>query len=122
MMKIKSILLGVIVGSITSGIAVLLSAPSSGKETTRNLQQYANQWKTQIDEVQDAIIEIKKSISNAATESKENIQSFVQEVKSLIATYQKDIEPHQDKLISEIESIQLSLEELEAEINDKKKV
>lgn len=121
-MNTKSILLGVIAGGITSGIAVLLSAPRSGKETTRNLEQYANQWKTQLEEIKDAIIEIKKSTTNAAAESKENIQFFVQEVKSLIAAWQKDIEPHQDKLMSEIESIQLSLEVLEAEINGKKKV
>ncbi|WP_077211103.1 YtxH domain-containing protein [Bacillus dakarensis] len=121
-MKAKSILLGMIAGGITSGIAVLLSAPSSGKDTTRNLQQFVNNWKIQLEDVKDAIVEMKNSIKTATTESKENINFFVQEIKSLIADWQKEIEPHQEKLMSEIESIQLSLEELEAEVNDKKKV
>ncbi|MEQ2525611.1 YtxH domain-containing protein [Bacillaceae bacterium CLA-AA-H227] len=112
----KSLLTGFIIGGIAAGIATILTAPTSGKETRKYLSENKDTWIEQLSQLKLDLGEITKSITTLSTEGREGLTSFILDVKTLIEGWQEDIKPHQEQLKSEIDSIQDTLQELERKI------
>ncbi|WP_449620515.1 YtxH domain-containing protein [Robertmurraya sp. Marseille-Q9965] len=109
----KSILTGFIIGGIAAGIATILTAPTSGKETRKYLSENKDTWIEQLSQIKLDLGEITKSITILSTEGREGLTSFIRDVKTLIEGWKADIKPHQEQLKSEIDVIQDTIQELE---------
>lgn len=120
-MKAKSLLLGFIAGGITAGIATLLSAPSSGVDTVKNLRAQKEVLKEQLLGIKNDLMVLKESVTTLSKEGKAEISGFVQEIKTLIESWQEEISPHQQHLQNELVSIQKAIQEFEETLNIGKK-
>ncbi|MDZ5470205.1 YtxH domain-containing protein [Bacillus sp. 31A1R] len=115
-MKTKTLLLGFIVGGIAAGVTTLLSAPASGKETRNYIKENSNQWRNQLLDLKISLLDLKNSTTSATKEGKEVISTFISDVKILLADWQEDINPNQEQLKFELNSIQETVNELESQI------
>lgn len=113
-MKAKSLFYGIVIGSISAGIATILSAPSSGKETRLKLKRNQEEIMSQIHEIKLDLVNIKNSFTTLSKEGKNSILTFIEEVKVLIEAWKIEVKPHQEQLEKEIQIIQEKLQELEA--------
>lgn len=116
-MKAKPFLIGLSAGMIGGTIAVVFSAPQSGKTLRTNLT--AN-WQSSKDIVADFKVQIhhvKEAIFTLSTEAKSNIPKIINELKNNIQTFKTEIEPISNQLQQEIDSLQKSIEEIEKNLN-----
>lgn len=115
-MKAKSLLVGFIVGTVTAGVATLLTAPTAGKKVRENLAEQTTKWTDHLHDLKKDILELRDAITTAAKEGKKEGVAFLQDAKTLIHSWQDDIQSNQTHLQDEFEAIQKTLAELEANI------
>lgn len=120
-MKTRSLWYGFLIGSISAGIATLLAAPSSGRETRQYLKENKEDIMKQLLEIKINLNELKNSISVLSKEGKVGITAFIQDSKTLIESWQSDIKPNQEKLKNELQSIKETIQELETSIQSPRK-
>lgn len=114
-MKVKSLTIGLLVGTALGASASLLSAPRSGKDTREHI-------KSQVDEVKRGVEKVKingKVLSDqivaTSKEGAELIKDLSKEMKVSLEQWQQTIKPHQDNIERYLKEIELRLEELEQE-------
>jgi gas vesicle protein len=115
-LKIKSLLLGILVGGAAAGITTLLTTPASGKETRQYLKENKDLWLNQLSVLKRNLAELKDAAVFASKEGKEGISIFVSDVKSAISDWKKEIRPHQQELQNQIQEIEKTLYDLEKTI------
>ncbi|WP_019153353.1 YtxH domain-containing protein [Robertmurraya massiliosenegalensis] len=113
-MNKKSLLMGFLIGGISAGVATLLSAPSSGKETRTYMKENTQIWKEQILELTSDLDRLKSSFTVLTKEGKDGISSFIKDVKILVETWKIDMKPHEEQLKKELQTLQNSIQELES--------
>ncbi|MCQ6273399.1 YtxH domain-containing protein [Bacillus sp. V3B] len=118
-MKATSFLFGFLVGGVVASISTLLTTPKSGEETRISLKETKDVWLRQLVEAKDHLKELKETIATTSTEGIETIKSFISDLKISVTHWQNEIQPHQQELQKELEAIELSIQELESEINKK---
>ncbi|MDE3838128.1 hypothetical protein C0966_01850 [Bacillus methanolicus] len=116
-MKLKSLLLGILVGGVSAGIGALLTAPASGKETRQNLKEKKDLLLNQFSVLKKNLAELKDAATYASKEGKEAITTFASDVKSSIDNWKNEISPHQQQLKKEIQDIEKKLNGLEQTLN-----
>ncbi len=109
-------MLGLLIGGISAGVAALLSAPASGKETRTYIKENTHMWKQQLLELTHDLEKIKASLVVLTKEGKDNISSFLKDVKILLETWQLEMKPHEEQLKKELHSIQKTIQELESSL------
>lgn len=115
-MKVKSLVLGFLVGGIAAGVASLLTAPASGKETQANFKKYKDNLVRDMQEVQQHLSEIKGALAHLSTEGKEGALTLIKEIKVLTEKWKLEIKPHQEQLQNELNAIQNTIKELQSEL------
>ncbi|MEK4149069.1 YtxH domain-containing protein [Robertmurraya sp. FSL W8-0741] len=115
-MNKKSFMLGLLIGGISAGVAALLSAPASGKESRIFIKENTHIWKQQLFELAHDLEKIKTSISALTKEGKDTLSSFIKDVKILLETWQIEMKPHEEQLKNELHSIQKTIQELESSL------
>lgn len=115
-MKAKSLLLGFIIGGTAACIGTLLSAPASGKETRKYLNENKTCLTNQLIEVKKHLINLKSSVVIASKEGKETIATFSSDVKTSITNWKQDILPHQQEIQRELQAIETAIQELETNL------
>lgn len=116
-MKATSLWAGFLVGGIAAGIATLLTAPATGEESRHRLKETKAEMERQLHEIKLGLNEIRNTVTTLTTEGQVVMTAFIQDVKILIKAWQKDIAPHQHQLKNEIQSLQKTIEQLEASID-----
>ncbi|MBP2241078.1 gas vesicle protein [Cytobacillus eiseniae] len=119
-MKLKSLLLGFFIGGAAAGISTLLSAPASGKNTRKQLQERSRSLQNQLVDLKDKFIDIKSTTITASKEGTKEIIAFSADVKQSISSWKKDILPHQQELQKELKEIENAIQELEKSLNVQK--
>ena len=105
--KIKSFIYGFTIGGVVAGATVLLSTPKSGKEMRQDIKQQVNDAKLPIREVKSAAISVKNSINDFTQKRIPIIKSTVSDVKTLVDSWQQDIEPNIKKISEEIDHLEI---------------
>jgi len=122
-MKYKSLLIGFFIGGAAAGISTILSAPSSGKETRKNLIENAGNIKKQMTELKNQIIDLKDTALRASKEGKIIIAEFSSDVITMVNEWKQDIKSNQQVLHQEIHAIEEAISDLEKSLdlkNEKK--
>ena len=118
-MKVTSFLAGFLVGGVAASISTLLTTPKSGEETRISLKETKDVWLKQLVEVKNNLKELQELLATTSTEGIGTVKSFISDLKIAVSHWQKEIQPHQKELQKELEAIELSMQELESEINRK---
>ncbi|GGH87373.1 gas vesicle protein [Pullulanibacillus pueri] len=104
--KLKSYIFGFTVGSVAAGITVLLNAPKPGKELRQDLKTQVNDIQLPVKELKETALSVKNNLTDFTQKSIPVIKSTVNEVKTLVDSWQTDIQPNLKKLSEEINDIQ----------------
>lgn len=115
-MKARSLLLGFVIGGAAAGVSTLLTAPVSGKDARQYVKKNTECLKNQLIELKDQIKQLSISVVQASKEGKATIATFSSEVKSSINSWKQDIQPHQQKIQSELNAIEAAIQELETNL------
>ncbi|MFE8696280.1 YtxH domain-containing protein [Cytobacillus sp. FJAT-53684] len=119
-MKAKSLLFGFMVGAAAAGISTLLTAPASGRDTLRCMQQRKENLQNQISELNHKLIQLKDTAITASKEGRKGITAFSSDVTHSIKNWKQEILPHQQELQKELQAIESALQELEKNLNGQK--
>ncbi|WP_180954118.1 YtxH domain-containing protein [Bacillus sp. M6-12] len=112
-MKTRSLLFGFVAGTLVAGAAVLLSAPSSGRELRDRIKFSKDEALDILLEIKARAAELKNDTVYATKASKETINQFITEVKARIEYWRLEIEPHKNEISSQIQEIESAVGELE---------
>ncbi|HLR15948.1 MAG TPA: YtxH domain-containing protein [Bacillota bacterium] len=115
-MKVKSLVLGFVVGGTVSAAATLLAAPSSGKELRTNLKTQTNEWKEMISQLAQDSVLLKDQIAETSKEGTALIKNLTKEMKKSVEEWKVAVEPHQENIHDYLEQIEVSLKELEDKV------
>ncbi|KXZ20817.1 hypothetical protein AXI59_06845 [Bacillus nakamurai] len=109
----RSLLTGLFVGGLIGGAAVLLSAPSSGKELRGKIKENCNSIEETIKRLKTDGKALKDQLVQTAKESAEVIKDVGGELQTSIKKWQEEIKPHQQDLQKEIADIEEKIRQLE---------
>ncbi|AKL83739.1 gas vesicle protein [Bacillus atrophaeus] len=109
----RSLLTGLFVGGIIGGAAVLLSAPSSGKELRGKIKSNCESFEETIKRLKTDGMALKDQLVRAAKESADVIKDVSGELQTSIKKWQEEIKPHQQDLQKEIADIEEKIKQLE---------
>ncbi|WP_449539302.1 YtxH domain-containing protein [Ferdinandcohnia sp. Marseille-Q9671] len=112
----KSLLCGVIVGSIFGGISVLLSTPTSGKEIRKKVKDNQIQITSSLSEVIKEGKKLKEQVALSTKQAANTITEVSGELKSSINLWKKEIEENQKSIQKELLEIENALENLEKKV------
>lgn len=115
-MKVKSLLLGFVVGGTVSAAATLLSTPTSGKELRSNLKTQTNEWKEMFAQLAQDSMRLKDQLAETSKEGTALVKNLTKEMKKSVEEWKVAVEPHQDNIHDYLEQIEASLKELEDKI------
>ncbi|QJC95533.1 putative membrane protein YhaH [Bacillus mojavensis] len=109
----RSLLTGLFVGGIIGGAAVLLSAPSSGKQLREKIKTNCDSFEETIKRLKSDGVTLKDQLVKAAKESADVIKDVSGELQTSIKKWQEEIKPHQQDLQKEIADIEEKIKQLE---------
>ena len=109
----KRVLLVFFAGAVVAGVGTLLFAPTSGKNLRKNIVENKEDFQEIFVEIKSKINQMKQETVSATHVSKEVISVFISEVKDLIQSWKKEIEPHKNEIQFRIKEIENALGELE---------
>lgn len=102
----RSLLTGLFVGGIIGGAAVLLTAPSSGKQLREKMKTNYDSFEETIKRLKSDGLALKDQLIKAAKESTDVIKDVGGELQTSIKKWQEEIKPHQQDLQKEIADIE----------------
>lgn len=94
----RSLLTGLFVGGIIGGAAVLLTAPSSGKQLREKMKTNYDSFEETIKRLKSDGLALKDQLIKAAKESTDVIKDVGGELQTSIKKWQEEIKPHQQDL------------------------
>lgn len=103
--RMKSFLYGFTVGSVAAGVAVLLNAPKPGKETRGDIKEKLDEFNYSISDVKGAVSQAKFNIEEIKTKGLPLLRSTINDVKDLVDTWRKDVQPNIGKIIQETKAL-----------------
>ena len=109
----RSLLTGLFVGGIIGGAAVLLTAPSSGKQLREKMKTNYDSFEETIKRLKSDGLALKDQLIKAAKESTDVIKVVGGELQTSIKKWQEEIKPHQQDLQKEIADIEEKIRQLE---------
>lgn len=113
----KSLLLGLLAGGAIAGIATILSAPASGKETRYKLAENKEIALSELRELKNSLMQIKDSLSVASSEGKKAIGDFIKDVKLAVNEWKVETSPIKESLAKELQALEQTLEDLEKNLS-----
>ncbi|TSB45791.1 YtxH domain-containing protein [Alkalicoccobacillus porphyridii] len=112
-MNMKSISFGLVAGTIISGVAVLLTAPTSGRELRNSCQNTLQSFKQSANQLSKEGIEIKNQAVETAKLGGDVLKTASTELKASFEEWQKETAPSIERIKTEIEGVQKNVEELQ---------
>lgn len=116
MKSTKSLLYGVLIGSVIGGVSILLSTPTSGREFRRSLKKNQSQITNSLTQVVYEGKALTEQISKSASHAVSTISEVSSDIKDSINHWKKEIEGNQKNIQKELLEIESALEKLEKAI------
>ncbi|MRX71459.1 hypothetical protein GJU40_04630 [Bacillus lacus] len=116
MARSKSILLGLLVGTVVGGAATLLTSPSSGKQVRQQIRNNKEKMTDSVNQMKSEIRVLKQTITNASKDSADVLKEVSAELKQSVQEWQVDIEPNKEDLQKELSEIEDKIKELETTV------
>ncbi|MDG4656738.1 YtxH domain-containing protein [Ectobacillus antri] len=113
MSKATAFFTGLMVGGAAAAIAVLCTAPSSGKDFRKKVKQKSNLAKQSLGDLKDQSLLLKDQVIQAASESKIVFNDLKEDMQHAFSTWQQEIKPNKANIEQELKDIQTSLQQLQ---------
>ena len=113
MANIKSMLIGMAVGSIIGGISTLLSTPSSGRDLRHTLHNNKESLLANINNLKEDSLNVKDQVIKSSVTGKKSISTFSDEMKEPFETWFTETKKSKLKIEEELRQIDQSIQKLE---------
>lgn len=113
MINTKSLIIGILAGSVVGAAATLLSTPKAGKELRSDMKVKGEEAKRYIDHLKTEGVDLKDQITKTSKEGAALIKDLAIDIKDSIESWKKTVEPHQKNIQKYLTQIEESLRELE---------
>ncbi|WP_099362466.1 YtxH domain-containing protein [Fredinandcohnia onubensis] len=113
MTSTKSLLYGVLIGSVIGGVSVLLSSPTSGKEFRRALKNNQKQISNSLSQVVSDGKSLTEQVSMSTKQAVNTIAEVSSDIKYSLNHWKQEIEGNQKNIQKELSEIESALEKLE---------
>ncbi|MBM7659925.1 gas vesicle protein [Bacillus mesophilus] len=113
-MKGNTFFLGVVVGGIIGGVTMLLSTPKSGIQLRASIKENSQDLSEKLNNLKLETKGFLQLIEQSTKDGKEVVKEFTEDVQSTIASWKKEIAPHQINIHNEIKEIEETLSQLES--------
>ena len=113
MISTKSLIAGIIAGSVVGAAATLLSTPKAGKDLRTDVKVKSGEAKRYIDHLKTEGVDLKDQITKTSKEGAALIKDLAADIKESIESWKKTVEPHQKNIQKYLTQIEKSLKELE---------
>ena len=104
---------GLLSGAVASSVAILLTAPKSGKEVRSQIKATSSGLKTDFQDVKIQFQDVKKSLQQVIHSVKEIAPETMTGMKESIDTWQRETAPIQAKIQQDLEAIQRAMDEIQ---------
>lgn len=104
---------GLLSGAVASSVAILLTAPKSGKEVRSQIKATSNGLKTDFQDIKEHFQEVKQSLQHVIHSAKEIAPETMTGMKDSVDTWQRETAPIQAKIKQDLEAIQRSMDEIQ---------
>lgn len=121
MKRTSAFFIGLLAGTATAATAVLLTTPQSGEQLRRSMKETATDFKMKMDDVAIRLLEVKVALQHLGEEAKTVLPETFESLKQSVEKWQDSTAPNQERLESELTSIQNALEDLERQLADAQK-
>ena len=108
----KGFFKGLLFGSAVGGIAGLLFAPHSGKDTQQKIVDEIDDWKYIADDFNEKLDHFKTSLNDFQATVEETIPPFVEGINKDITNFQFQTEPRLEQIQEQLDKIQQELPEM----------
>lgn len=105
----KSMLYGLLTGSMLAGICTLLITPQAGIKTRKQITEKIKASKELLEKGKMEASALKEQLQETTTISKDTIKLVSTEVKHSVEDWQKEVEPTITQLKNEIDLLQKTL-------------
>lgn len=111
-MNMKSLTIGLIVGSLVTSTITLLTTPTSGQQLQKRCSEQFKKGKENFSQLKQQITSTSKQLKDTIAITKEHGQELVHETKEVFSDYQRDIAPSLEQLKKDIEALQKQVNDI----------
>ncbi|WP_430536602.1 YtxH domain-containing protein [Listeria rocourtiae] len=120
-MNTKSVLLGVLIGGITSAATALILAPKSGREIRQDIASKSGEASVILKELAYNATDLFQSVQVLSKEGTTLLKDLSTDIKESVANWNEEMEPEKARLKEEIKDMQKTISDLEKTLKKDKK-
>ncbi|GEL78388.1 YtxH domain-containing protein [Tenuibacillus multivorans] len=117
----KSLMLGVLFGSVVGASVSLLTTPSSGEELRSKVKDQSTRLRDLAQQIREDGLDLKNQLFKTSKEGAALLKDISQDIQTSIESWKETIEPHQENLQEHLQQIEESIKELEDKMQDNPK-
>ncbi|KGL43187.1 hypothetical protein BMT55_11115 [Listeria newyorkensis] len=120
-MNAKSVLLGVLIGGLTSAATAIMLAPKSGRELRQDIASKSGEASVILKELAYNATDLFQSVQVLGTEGTTLLKDLSTDIKESVANWNEEMEPEKARLKDEIKDMQKTISDLEKTLKKDKK-
>lgn len=101
---------GLFWGAVFGGIAGLMNAPRSGKETRYEIKEFIDTTTDDINDVRYKVDNLKLAVQRLATEGVGSVKEASQEIETSLRHFQEENQPRVNRVQKRLEALQDNIE------------
>lgn len=101
---------GLFWGAVFGGIAGLMNAPASGRETRQNLKDFVDQTTEDVNDVRFKVDNLKMAIERLTKEGLSSAQTASEDIQLSLKHFQEETQPRMRRIKDRAERLQQSIE------------
>ncbi len=110
-MKTKALFSGIMVGTVLSAVATLLTTPASGREVQATCKDRVCKIRSGFQQLSNDSKALTEQIKTTTQISKETLKNVGTEVKDSIDHWKRDVEPTLKQLKEDVDTLQRNIEQ-----------
>ncbi|EUJ40737.1 hypothetical protein PWEIH_03131 [Listeria weihenstephanensis FSL R9-0317] len=112
-MNTKSVLIGVLIGGITSAVTAIALAPKSGRDLRQDIMSKSGEAGVILKELAYNATDLLQSVQVLGTEGTTLLKDLSTDIKESVANWNEEMEPEKARLKEEIKDMQKTISDLE---------
>ncbi|WP_078552623.1 YtxH domain-containing protein [Bacillus alkalicellulosilyticus] len=109
-MNLKSVVAGIVTGTVLASVATLLYTPQSGKVVQQNVRRSIDEVKNNYQSATNLSTQLKNQVVSTSKEGASTLKIVSGEIKNSVEQWKEDVHPSLQKLEKDIEQLRNTVE------------
>lgn len=102
---------GLFWGAVFGGVAGLMNAPRSGKETRQQWKDYLDQTTDDLKDIRYKVDNLSQAVKRLAGEGMQSLQSAADDIQVTLKQFNDETQPRINRVRRDVENLQTTLED-----------